>query len=37
MPQAELWEALPPQQNGANTLGQILGFRARLETTAQAA
>lgn len=37
MPQAELWEVLPPHQNGENTLEQVLGFKARLETTAQAA
>ncbi len=30
MPEAELWGVLPPQQNGANTLEQILGFKARL-------
>ena len=37
MPQAELWDVLPPHQNGANTLEQILRFKERLERTAQAA
>ncbi|MBI4206938.1 MAG: alpha/beta hydrolase [Betaproteobacteria bacterium] len=37
MPQSELWDVLPPHQNGENTLEQVLGFKARLETTAQAA
>ncbi len=30
MPSAELWDVLPPRQNGKNTLEQILGFRAKL-------
>lgn len=30
MPEAELWDVLPPHQNGANTLAQILKFKARL-------
>jgi hypothetical protein len=30
MPNAELWDVLPPQQNGANTLEQILKFKAEL-------
>ena len=30
MPNAELWEVLPPHQNGANTLEQILRFKAKL-------
>lgn len=34
MPQAELWDVLPPHQNGSNTLEQILAFARRLETTA---
>jgi len=37
MPQAELWDVLPPQQNGQNTLEQILRFKSRLEATARAA
>jgi pimeloyl-ACP methyl ester carboxylesterase len=37
MPQAELWDVLPPHQNGENTLEQVVGFKARRETTAQAA
>jgi pimeloyl-ACP methyl ester carboxylesterase len=37
MPQAKLWNVLPPQQNGTNTLEQVLDFKARLETTVQAA
>src|SRR6267143_1207578 len=37
MPQSELWEVLPPHQNGQNTLEQILRFKSRLETSAQAA
>jgi pimeloyl-ACP methyl ester carboxylesterase len=36
MPQAELWDVLPPHQNGRNTLEQILGFAARLDRAAQA-
>ncbi len=31
MPNAELWDVLPPHQNGANVLEQILGFKARVE------
>lgn len=30
MPDAELWDVLPPHQNGRNTLEQILRFKARL-------
>ena len=30
MPDAELWDVLPPHQNGANTLEQILRFKAKL-------
>jgi pimeloyl-ACP methyl ester carboxylesterase len=30
MPDAELWEVMPPQQNGANTLEQVLRFKAKL-------
>jgi pimeloyl-ACP methyl ester carboxylesterase len=30
MPEAELWDVLPPHQNGANTLEQILKFKAKL-------
>lgn len=37
LPQAELWEVLPPHQNGENTLAQVLGFTARVEKTARAA
>ena len=37
MPQAELWDVLPPHQNGQNTLEQILAFTKRLERSAQAA
>jgi pimeloyl-ACP methyl ester carboxylesterase len=37
MPQATLWEALPPHQNGVNTLEQVLDFKARIETSAQPA
>jgi hypothetical protein len=37
MPQAELWDVLPPHQTGQNVLEQILRFRSRLETAAQAA
>jgi len=37
MPQAELWEVLPPHQNGQNTLEQILRFTSRLGATVQAA
>lgn len=31
MPQAEIWDVLPPHQNGANVLGQMLEFRRRAE------
>ena len=37
MPQAELWDVLPPHQNGRNTLEQILAFAARLDPAARAA
>jgi len=37
MPQSELWEVLPPHQTGQNTLERILRFKARFETSAQAA
>ena len=37
MPQSELWDVLPPQQTGQNTLEQILRFKSRFETSAQAA
>ena len=37
MPQSELWELWPPQQTGQNTLEQILRFKSRFETSAQAA
>jgi hypothetical protein len=30
MPDAELWDVLPPHQNGQNTLEQILKFKSRL-------
>lgn len=30
MPNAELWDVMPPQQNGANTLEQVLRFKAKL-------
>lgn len=30
MPDAELWDVLPPRQNGKNTLEQILRFKTRL-------
>ena len=30
MPDAELWDVLPPHQNGKNTLEQILKFKAKL-------
>ena len=30
MPQAELWDVLPPRQNGRNTLEQILTFAKRV-------
>lgn len=31
MPQAELWDVLPPHQNGENTLEQVLRFKSGLE------
>jgi pimeloyl-ACP methyl ester carboxylesterase len=31
MPNAELWDVLPPQQNAHNTLQQILGFASAIE------
>jgi pimeloyl-ACP methyl ester carboxylesterase len=31
MPDAEMWDVLPPHQNGQNTLEQILKFKAKLE------
>jgi pimeloyl-ACP methyl ester carboxylesterase len=37
MPRSELWDVLPPHQTGQNTLEQILRFKARFETSAQAA
>jgi pimeloyl-ACP methyl ester carboxylesterase len=37
MPQAELWEVMPPQQTGQNTLERILKFKSQLEAAAQAA
>lgn len=37
MPQAELWDVLPPHQNGRNTLEQILAFARRLDWLAKAA
>ena len=37
MPKAELWDVVPPQQNGQNTLDRILRFTSQLEATAQAA
>jgi pimeloyl-ACP methyl ester carboxylesterase len=37
MPQAELWDVMPPHQTGANTLEQILRFQSRVATTARAA
>ena len=36
MPRAELWDVLPPHQNGRNTLEQILAFAKRLEEAEQA-
>ncbi len=30
MPQAELWDVLPPAQTGENVLARILGFRSKL-------
>lgn len=37
MPNAELWDALPPKQNGQNTLEQILNFTSSLEAATPAA
>jgi pimeloyl-ACP methyl ester carboxylesterase len=37
MPQAELWDVLPPRQTGENTLAQILRFRSRLDSPVQVA
>ena len=37
MPQAELWDVLPPRQNGANTLEQVRRFKSRLEPAERAA
>jgi hypothetical protein len=37
MPRSELWEVLPPHQTGENTLEQILRFRSRFDSAAQAA
>jgi pimeloyl-ACP methyl ester carboxylesterase len=37
MPQAELWDVLPPRQTGANVLDQILRFTSRLESAPRAA
>ena len=37
MPQSELWDVMPPHQNGQNTLEQILRFGSRVEASAQAA
>ena len=37
MPQAQLWDVLPPHQTGANTLEQVLAFTARQEQASQAA
>ena len=31
MPQAELWDVMPPEQTGQNTLEQILRFKSRFE------
>jgi pimeloyl-ACP methyl ester carboxylesterase len=36
MPQAELWEVMPPDQTGENTLEQILRFKSRVETAVRA-
>jgi pimeloyl-ACP methyl ester carboxylesterase len=33
MPQAELWDVLPPHQTGENVLAQILGFTTSLENS----
>jgi pimeloyl-ACP methyl ester carboxylesterase len=32
MPQAELWDVLPPRQDGKNTLEQVLRFTQKLES-----
>ena len=37
MPQAELWDVLPPRQTGENTLEQILRFKSRLDSAVQVA
>jgi len=37
MPRSELWDVMPPDQNGQNTLEQILRFTSRFEATARAA
>jgi len=37
MPQCELWDVFPPQQNGSNTLDRILRFKSQLEATVQTA
>jgi len=37
MPQAEMWEVLPPHQNGQNTPEQVLRFTSRLEAKARVA
>jgi pimeloyl-ACP methyl ester carboxylesterase len=37
MPQSELWEVLPPQQTGQNTLEQILRFKSRFDAAVQTA
>jgi pimeloyl-ACP methyl ester carboxylesterase len=36
MPKAEMWDLLPPQQNGRNTLEEILRFTVYRETLASA-
>ena len=37
MPQAELWDVLPPEQTGENTHAQILRFKSRLDSPVQLA
>jgi hypothetical protein len=37
MPQSELWDVMPPDQNGENTLDKILRFKSHLGAAAQAA
>jgi pimeloyl-ACP methyl ester carboxylesterase len=37
MPQAALWDVLPPHQTGENTLAQILRFKSRLDSAVQLA